>query len=44
MAEENTGSNCFGKRNSKNGGHSGSGIMGAAYFMAFIGAAVYYIC
>ena len=23
--------------------HSGSGIMGSAYFMAFIGAAVYYI-
>ena len=25
------------------GYHSGSGIMGATYFMAFIGAAVYYI-
>ena len=25
------------------GYHSGSGIVGAAYFMAFIGAAVYYI-
>ena len=25
------------------GNYSGSGILGAAYFMAFIGAAVYYI-
>ena len=43
MEEEKTGSNCSVKRNSKNRDHSGSGIMGAAYFMAFIGAAVYYI-
>jgi len=43
MAEENTSSNCFSKRNSKNRNHSGSGIIGSAYFMAFIGAAVYYI-
>ena len=25
------------------GNYSGSGILGASYFMAFIGAAVYYI-
>ncbi|MBM3709807.1 MAG: hypothetical protein FJW61_05240 [Actinobacteria bacterium] len=43
MTEEKTESNCFSKRNKSNGSHSGSGIMGAAYFMAFIGAAVYYI-
>jgi hypothetical protein len=30
-------------RDKKRGGHGGSGIAGAAYFMAFIGAAVYYI-
>ena len=43
MTEENTGSDCFSKRNKRNSGHSGSGIMGTAYFIAFIGAAVYYI-
>ena len=43
MTEGNTESSCFSKRNKKNGGHSGSGILGAAYFMAFIGAAVFYI-
>ncbi len=32
---------CSEKRSS--GNHSGSGIVGAAYFMALIGAAVYYI-
>ncbi len=43
MTDENRDQNkCIikGKGSSK---HSGSGILGAAYFMAFIGAAVYYI-
>jgi hypothetical protein len=43
MSDENNSStkDCRDKRGMK--GNGGSGIAGAAYFMAFIGAAVYFI-
>ncbi len=43
MADDNnpTIQDCHERKSAK--GHGGSGIAGAIYFMAFIGAAVYYI-
>jgi len=43
MTDDNNSStkDCLDRRRMKN--HGGSGMAGAAYFLAFIGAAVYYI-
>ena len=43
MADDNNSTSHEYHDKKSNHGHGGSGIMGGAYFMAFIGAAVYYI-
>ena len=43
MPDDNNSSKQFHQETKIINKHSGSGIAGAAYFMAFIGAAVYYI-
>lgn len=43
MTDDNNSSKQYHQERKRMRNHSGSGIAGAAYFMAFIGAAVYYI-
>jgi len=43
MTDENNSSKLYHQERKRMKNHGGSGIAGAAYFMAFIGAAVYYI-
>ena len=43
MTDENNSSKEYHQERKRMKNHGGSGIAGAAYFMAFIGAAVYYI-
>jgi len=43
MVDNNNSSKQYHKEKKEMKKHSGSGIVGCAYFMAFIGAAVYYI-
>lgn len=43
MTDENNSSKQYRQERKRMKNHGGSGIAGAAYFMAFIGAAVYYI-